>query len=77
MNRIALDAMGGDGAPRAMIEGALSAVREWPGRFSVALVGDPGRLKADLPEDLPDGIGIVPASEVVEMDESPVRAIRR
>jgi glycerol-3-phosphate acyltransferase PlsX len=41
------------------------------------LVGDPGRLKADLPEDLPDGIGIFPASEVVEMHESPVRAIRR
>lgn len=77
MHRIALDAMGGDGAPRAMIEGALSAVREWPGHFSVALVGDPGRLKADLPADLPDGIGIVPASEVVEMHESPVRAIRR
>ena len=77
MQRIALDAMGGDGAPRVLVEGALSAVREWPGRFSVALVGDPGRLQAFLPADLPDGIGIVPATEVVEMHESPVRAIRR
>lgn len=73
MHRIALDAMGGDGAPRVMIEGARSAVREWPERLSVALVGDPGRL----PADLPDGIEIVPATEVVEMHESPVRAIRR
>jgi len=77
MHRIALDAMGGDGAPRVMIEGALSAVREWPERLSVALVGDPGRLRAELPGDLPAGIELVPATEVVEMHESPVRAIRR
>jgi glycerol-3-phosphate acyltransferase PlsX len=77
MHRIALDAMGGDGAPRVIIEGALSAVREWPHRFDILLVGIPERLRPELPSDIPGGIEIVPASEVVEGHESPVRAIRR
>ena len=77
MQRIALDAMGGDGAPRVMIEGALSAVEEWPGRFAVSLVGIPEKINAALPSELPSGIAVVPASEVVEGHESPVRAIRR
>lgn len=36
--RIALDAMGGDFAPQALVEGALLAVRELP--VEVTLVGD-------------------------------------
>lgn len=77
MQRIALDAMGGDGAPRVIIEGALSAVREWPDRFVVSLVGIPERIREVLPPEPPDTIQIVPATEVVEGHESPVRAIRR
>lgn len=77
MHRIAVDAMGGDGAPRVVIEGALSAVREWPDRFEVTLVGQPVALAAELPGGPPPGIEIVPAAEVVGMRESPVRAIRR
>ena len=75
--RIALDAMGGDGAPRVIIEGALSAVREWPNQFRVLLVGIPESLRPELPSDIPDGVEIVSATEVVEPHESPVRAIRR
>ena len=66
MQRIALDAMGGDGAPRVIIEGALSAVREWPDRFVVSLVGIPERIREVLPPEFPDAIQIVPAAEVVE-----------
>ena len=77
MHRIALDAMGGDGAPLVIIEGALSAVEEWPDRFDMSLVGVPERILAELPSDIPGGIEIVPASEVVEGHEAPVRAIRR
>jgi len=77
MRRIALDAMGGDGAPRVIIEGALSAVQEWPDRFAVSLVGIPERIREVLPPEIPDTIQIVPATEVVEGHESPVRAIRR
>lgn len=77
MHRIALDAMGGDGAPRIMIEGALSAVQEWPDRFSVALVGVPERIREAIPPEAIDRLEVVPASQVVEGHESPVRAIRR
>ena len=77
MHRIALDAMGGDGAPRVIIEGALSAIEEWPDRFSLALIGVPDRIRAELPADGTDALEILPASQVVEGHESPVRAIRR
>ena len=77
MHRIALDAMGGDGAPRVIIEGALSAIQEWPDRFSLALIGVPERIRAELPADGTDALEILPASQVVEGHESPVRAIRR
>ncbi len=77
MQRVALDAMGGDGAPRVMVEGALSAIREWPDRFVVALVGIPEQIAAEFPTGIPGGIEIVAASEVVQQNESPVRAIRR
>ncbi len=77
MYHIALDAMGGDGAPDVIVEGALSAIREWPDRVSVSLVGIPDRIQSALPPDPPDGLAIVPASEVVTGDESPVRAVRR
>jgi len=77
MHRIVLDAMGGDGAPRVIIEGALSAIREWPGRFDIGLVGDADRIGPLLPADLPDGVSIVEATQAIEAQESPVRAIRR
>lgn len=77
MHRIAVDAMGGDGAPRVVIEGALSAVREWPDRFRIALVGQPMALAAELGEGVPETLDIVPATQVVGMHESPVRAVRR
>jgi glycerol-3-phosphate acyltransferase PlsX len=77
MQRIALDAMGGDGAPRVVIEGALSAVEEWPDRFSLSLVGIPERIRALLPTEVPPSVQLVAASEVVGGNESPVRAIRR
>jgi len=77
MHRIAVDAMGGDGAPRNMIEGALSAVEEWPGRFGITLVGVPETIRDALPPSAGDRLSIAPASQIVEGHESPVRAVRR
>jgi len=77
MNRIALDAMGGDGAPRVIVEGALSAIGEWPGRYGLDLVGVPERIEPLLPADLPAGVEVVAATQTIEGHESPVRAIRR
>ena len=44
---IAVDAMGGDNAPGAVVEGAVAAVRESEG-FSIILLGDEAAVKQEL-----------------------------
>jgi phosphate acyltransferase len=78
MTTIALDAMGGDHAPRAEVEGAILAARELGVR--VALVGIEATLRHELarhrhPRGLP--IDVVNATEVVTMRDSPSQAFRR
>jgi glycerol-3-phosphate acyltransferase PlsX len=78
--RIALDAMGGDHAPQAEIEGALMALRSLPPEFVIQLVGRPEAIDAELarhPEADRSRLPIVPASEVVAMDDKPLQAIRK
>ena len=48
MIRVAVDAMGGDRAPEAEIEGTLSALVELPPTFVVQLVGRPDTIEAAL-----------------------------
>ena len=76
--KIALDAMGGDHAPSAEVEGAALAVREYG--VEVVLVGDEVLLKEELArqgfQDLP-GITIHHASQKVEMHEQPSQVVRR
>jgi len=73
---IAVDAMGGDHAPRAVVEGALRAARE--DRTGVLLVGDRGVLEAELTDlgGSVEDVEIVHASEVVEMTDPPVAPLR-
>lgn len=74
--RIAIDAMGGDHAPREIVAGALRA-REELG-VEVLLVGDPQQIEAALPSKTNLGqVEIVPATEAIAMDEEPLSAIRR
>lgn len=75
---IALDAMGGDNAPDAIVAGAIAALR----RFSdirILLAGPKARLAALLTdaEDVRARIDILPADEVIEMEEPPMLAVRR
>jgi len=74
---IALDAMGGDNAPRSNVEGAVQFAREY--RVGVYLVGDESALRKELEKfntkDLP--VEIVHAEEVIDMDEPPSNAVRR
>ena len=76
--RIALDAMGGDYAPVTTIEGAIEALKAYKD-LSVILVGNEAEIKAELDKKdcskLP--VSIKHASQVVEMDESPLAALRR
>lgn len=77
MTIIAVDAMGGDHAPEVQIEGAVLAAREL--KVGVRLVGQPDLLKRHLRRHDTRGLDleIVPASDVISMDESPVKALRR
>jgi phosphate acyltransferase len=77
MITIALDAMGGDSAPRAEVEGAVLAARELGIR--VFLVGQQETVKRELAKHTHRGLPleIVNASEVISMDESPVTAFRK
>lgn len=78
--RIALDVMGGDAAPQAILEGALQATR--PGARHVApsrivLVGPQATIESWLAEHGGNpGFPIQNATQVIEMGESPAAALR-
>jgi phosphate acyltransferase len=74
--RIAIDAMGGDLAPRSTVLGALAAVKENPA-MTVVLVGDEQAIRSHLPGEIPANIEIVHTTEIIEADDEPVRAARR
>lgn len=74
--RIAVDAMGGDNAPGEIIKGALLAKKELG--VDIVLVGIPDIIEENLKTlDIKEQVDIVPASEVVGMDEHPGTAVRR
>jgi glycerol-3-phosphate acyltransferase PlsX len=78
MIQIAVDAMGGDFAPRRVVDGALAAVRHFD--LGVTLVGPSATIEAELARH-PDvdraRVRIVEAPDVVSMEESPSAALRR
>src|SRR5207253_5908491 len=76
---IALDAMGGDNAPRVEVEGAVQALRELPPTFRIQLVGRTADVEAALQAqgDVDrKRLDIVEAPEVVGMGEKPLAAIK-
>lgn len=77
MITIAVDAMGGDHAPRPEVEGSVLATREYGVR--VLLVGQPNVIRAELARHASPAIPIeiVPASEVITMEDHPAQAFRR
>jgi len=77
--RIAVDAMGGDYAPREVVAGAVEAARGLETVTDIYLVGDETAIKAELVKcgSIPEKIHIRHASEVVGMDEAPAQAVRR
>src|SRR3974390_3125574 len=78
MITIAVDAMGGDHAPRPEVEGSVLAAHQYGVR--VVLVGQPDVIRAELARhSRPAGtpIEIQPASEVITMEDHPAQAFRR
>lgn len=75
--RIALDAMGGDRVPEVPVRGALAALSHLPGSVEVVLVGDPDAIRRELGPRPDRRISLLPASQVIEMGEPPVPAVRK
>lgn len=75
--KIGVDGMGGDHAPRVVVDGAAQAVREYG--LDVVIVGPQDILRKELARhrNLPRDIEIVHASEAIGMDELPVASVRK
>jgi len=76
--RIAVDIMGGDHAPDAILKGCVAALQDLSPDDTLVLVGPQDLLRDFLKErNCNDSrIEIAHASEVIAMDESPTKAVR-
>ena len=73
--RIAVDAMGGDNAPKAVIDGVMKSIEAFDD-IHITLVGDKTTIESHLPTTS-DRITVLHADEVIEPTDEPVRAVRR
>lgn len=72
--KLAIDAMGGDNAPKEIVLGAMKAVDAFPD-LTLILVGNEQKIKEHLKEH--DRIQIIHTNEVILGTDEPVRAVRR
>jgi glycerol-3-phosphate acyltransferase PlsX len=73
--RIAVDALGGDNAPEAMIAGSLAAAERLP-RDEVFLVGERALLEPSIVANVPPNVTVRDAGGAIGMDEDPSAALR-
>ncbi len=75
---IAVDAMGGDKAPGAIIGGVLQAVEQFP--IDIILVGDNDTIISELNErgvtELPENLKVVHADSAITMEDSPSAVLK-
>ena len=78
MTTIAVDAMGGDHAPKSEVEGAIQAVRQFDVRVILVGIEDVVRREFEQHPAASEGlpIEIVHASEVITMEDSAAKAVR-
>ena len=76
---LAIDAMGGDHAPEAVVDGALLALQELEQDITIWLFGDEEQIRGCLDGKAypSDRLLIKPAAEVITCEESPAVAVRR
>jgi glycerol-3-phosphate acyltransferase PlsX len=77
--RIAVDAMGGDFAPKNIIAGTAEVVREPSHRFTVVLIGPEKIIRNELRQypDIEGKVSIVDASQVIDMHDEAVVGIKQ
>lgn len=74
--KIAIDAMGGDNAPKEIVLGTLAIAQEMP-NIIFQLYGDEKQIRYYMQADMPKNIEIVHTEEKITGDDEPVKAIRR
>jgi glycerol-3-phosphate acyltransferase PlsX len=72
---IGIDMMGGDYAPQEALLGVDLFLSEPFYRAKLKLIGDEALIRAHYPR-LPDAVTIIPATEVISMNEPPTKALR-
>ena len=72
--KLAMDAMGGDHAPKEIVIGAMKAVNEFSD-IHITLVGDENKIKQHLTNH--ERISILHTTEIILGTDEPVRAVRR
>lgn len=74
MKRIAVDAMGGDHAPKEIVEGVNRAIATFPD-IEVVLYGDEAKIRSYLTAT--ERVSIVHTDEKINSDDEPAKAIRQ
>jgi len=72
--KLAIDAMGGDHAPEAVVLGAMEAISKI-NNLSITLIGDETKIKEYLSNTT--NIDIIHTKEMITSEDEPVRAVRR
>ena len=72
--KLAVDGMGGDNAPQAIVEGVLLALDDFP-ELEINLYGDEPKMAPFLKQH--SRLTVVHCTEVVEAEDDPARAVRR
>ncbi|RBW67519.1 phosphate acyltransferase PlsX [Bacillus taeanensis] len=72
--RLAIDAMGGDHAPEAIVHGSVKAIEAYKD-LKIFLFGNESRIRSYLTNE--ERIQIIHTDEVITADDEPVRAVRR
>jgi len=75
---IAIDAMGGDHAPDAIVNGSIDALSILGSIAEIVLVGDSSKIKKIIKKRgfVNNKLKVVHASEVIESEDLPLKAIR-
>ena len=73
--RIAVDAMGGDNAPKGVVLGGLKAAAERKD-VTIMFYGDEEAIKAEIEGTTPENVEIIHAADKILSEDDPVRAVR-
>ncbi len=75
--KIAVDAMGGDLAPQAIVEGVMQATSELPSDARIVLIGRESAILDIFRQNnfSPSAVDIIHAEDVIEMGEHPTKAL--